>query len=117
MPIYDTESFLVGWIASLRAFGDIFDIQFFFALHLIMTILMCITWLILFVLTIVAFWKGLIFRSKDEDVIKDFQGVPEDEKADMASSIDVSAPLPLGYDYNLEVYTHDSFVHGGDRRV
>lgn len=36
-----------------------------------MTVLMCITWTVLFVLTIVAFWKGLIFISNEEDVIKD----------------------------------------------
>lgn len=36
-----------------------------------MAILMCMTWLVLFVLTIVAFYKGLIFNSKEEDVIKD----------------------------------------------
>lgn len=36
-----------------------------------MTTIMVITWTVLFTLTLVAFWKGLIFRSKDEDVIKD----------------------------------------------
>lgn len=32
---------------------------------------MCITWVILFILTVMAFWRGLIFRSKPEDVLKD----------------------------------------------
>jgi len=36
-----------------------------------MVVLMCITWAVLFVLTIVAFFKGRIFQSKDEDVWND----------------------------------------------
>lgn len=36
-----------------------------------MTILMVVTWVVLFVLTIVAFSKGLILMSPDEDVAKD----------------------------------------------
>ncbi|KAF8627446.1 hypothetical protein AX17_006260 [Amanita inopinata Kibby_2008] len=61
----------VGWIACLRVFGDTFKIRGFIILHTIMAILMCITWAILFILTIVAFCKGRIFKSKKEDVIKD----------------------------------------------
>lgn len=61
----------VGWISTLRVLGDIFDIPGFYSVHLIMTILMVVTWVILFVLTIVAFSKGLILMSPDEDVAKD----------------------------------------------
>ncbi|KAF5360766.1 hypothetical protein D9756_004928 [Leucocoprinus leucothites] len=61
----------VGWIAMLREFGDIFQIPGFHVLHLIMAIAMCLTWVILFVLTAVAFAKGDIFQSMSEDVIKD----------------------------------------------
>ncbi|KAF9522586.1 voltage-dependent anion channel-domain-containing protein [Crepidotus variabilis] len=61
----------VGWIATLRLLGDIFHIRGFYVLHLIMCILMCFTWAILFVLTVVAFAKGRIFQSNEEDVVKD----------------------------------------------
>lgn len=77
-----SDRFLVGWIATIRVLGDIFDIKGFFTLHLIFAILMCLTWVVLFVLTVTAFWKGLIFRSKEEDVLKDSVVVdsPEMEK-------------------------------------
>ncbi|KIK52699.1 hypothetical protein GYMLUDRAFT_233276 [Collybiopsis luxurians FD-317 M1] len=61
----------VGWISTTRALGDVFNIKGFFYIHLVMAILMCATWTILFILTVTAFWKGLIFCSKDEDVLKD----------------------------------------------
>lgn len=61
----------VGWIAMLREFGDIFDLTGFYILHLIMAIVMCVTWTVLFVLTVMAFYKGYIFKSMSEDVIKD----------------------------------------------
>lgn len=61
----------VGWISTLRVLGDIFEIRGFFILHSIMTIIMCLTWLVLFVLTAVAFYKGKIFISDEETVLKD----------------------------------------------
>jgi len=61
----------VGWIACLRLFGDLFQIQGFYVMHLTMVVLMCITWVVLFILTMIAFYKGAIFRSKEEDVWKD----------------------------------------------
>ena len=36
-----------------------------------MTFLVCMIWLILFGLTVLAFIRGKIFLAKDEDVIKD----------------------------------------------
>ena len=36
-----------------------------------MTIVICVTWAILFFLTVSAFWKGLILVSSPDDVIKD----------------------------------------------
>ncbi|KIY65024.1 hypothetical protein CYLTODRAFT_380082 [Cylindrobasidium torrendii FP15055 ss-10] len=61
----------VGWIATTRALADIFDLSAMYSLHFVMTVLMCGTWLILIILTVMAFWKGLIFKSKPEDVIQD----------------------------------------------
>ncbi|KAJ8519350.1 hypothetical protein ONZ45_g3704 [Pleurotus djamor] len=61
----------VGWISTIALLGDIFDIKGFFYAHLFMTFLMCLAWVVLMTLTLVAFWKGLIFKSADEDVIKD----------------------------------------------
>ncbi|KAL0960557.1 hypothetical protein HGRIS_005593 [Hohenbuehelia grisea] len=69
----------VGWIATLRLLGDVFNIKGFFIVHLIMSILMCLTWGILFVLTATAFWKGLIFRSQPEDVVRDI--IPKTPKS------------------------------------
>jgi hypothetical protein len=36
-----------------------------------MTVCICVVWVVLIVLTGVAFWKGKIFISKEEDVMKD----------------------------------------------
>lgn len=38
---------------------------------------MCLAWLVLFVLTVLAFWKGKIFLAKEDDVIKDLQSETE----------------------------------------
>lgn len=65
----------VGWISCLRVLGDIFNIKGFYVLHLIMAILMCLTWLVLFVLTVTAFWRGKIFISDEEDVRQDWQPI------------------------------------------
>ena len=51
--------------------GDIFNLRGFYIWHLIMAIIMCSVWVILFSLTLVAFFKGKIFYAKDEDVLKD----------------------------------------------
>lgn len=59
--------------------GDIFDLEGFYVWHLLMAILMCTVWLILFTLTALAFWKGKIFMAKDEDVIKDTIGLKDGE--------------------------------------
>lgn len=55
----------------MRVLGDIFGLRGFFTWHLVMTILMCCVWLILFCLTLWAFAKGKIFMAKPEDVIHD----------------------------------------------
>ncbi|KAF8756877.1 Voltage-dependent anion channel [Rhizoctonia solani] len=61
----------VGWINTLRALGDIFGIKGFSVWHAIMTFLVCMVWLILFGLTILAFVRGKIFLAKDADVWRD----------------------------------------------
>ena len=73
---------LVGWISTVRLLGDTFEIEGFYIWHMVMAILMCTVWVILFVLTALAFWKGKIFMAKDEDVIKDIL----EEKADQSRS-------------------------------
>ncbi|KAJ7600758.1 voltage-dependent anion channel [Mycena floridula] len=62
----------VGWISTLRVIGDIFQIKGFHILHFIMTTLMCITWAVLFVLTLLAFYQGKILISKPEDVAHEY---------------------------------------------
>lgn len=69
----------VGWIATTRALADIFSLQGLYTLHFVMTVLMCGTWLVLIILTVMAFWKGLIFKSAPEDVIKDKMPLPPKE--------------------------------------
>lgn len=56
----------VGWINATRSLGDIFQIQGFFTFHLVMTIVMCITWLLLFTFTVIAFFQGRILKSGEE---------------------------------------------------
>jgi len=70
----------VGWISTTRVLGDVFNVQGLYRLHLGMTVLMCATWTVLFTLTVLAFWRGLIFYSNDEDVIKDMRGYDDEEK-------------------------------------
>ena len=43
----------------------------FHTANLVMTVAMCATWFVLFVLTALAFWEGKIFRSAPEDVVRD----------------------------------------------
>ncbi|QRV89934.1 malic acid transport protein [Ceratobasidium sp. AG-Ba] len=61
----------VGWINTVNTLGDIFGIRGFEKWHLTMTILVVTTWIVLFAFTAVAFWKGKIFMSKDEDIYSD----------------------------------------------
>lgn len=68
---------IVGWILCIRKIGDIFDIQGFRVWNLVMTILLCCVWLVLFGLTVVAFWEGKIFNSTAEDVIRDMYDLSE----------------------------------------
>jgi len=74
----------VGWISTLRALGDVLQIEFFFTLHAIFAFTMLAIWCILIVFTGIAIFKGVILRSKPEDVIRDTKGfVPiETEKTD-----------------------------------
>ncbi|KAF5372070.1 hypothetical protein D9758_004989 [Tetrapyrgos nigripes] len=69
----------VGWINTTSTLGGVLNIRGFRTVHLIMTVLIFITWFILIVLTAMAFWKGLIFFSKEEDVLKDTYAVKESD--------------------------------------
>ncbi|KAH9166888.1 voltage-dependent anion channel-domain-containing protein [Lactarius sanguifluus] len=68
----------VGWITTLRVLGDALDIPGFFVVHTVMAVLMCIVWLVLFSLTILAFWKGKIFLAAETDVLRDEARVQEE---------------------------------------
>ncbi|KAF8752864.1 Voltage-dependent anion channel [Rhizoctonia solani] len=61
----------VGWINTLMVLGKIFGISGFDEWHLVMTVLVCATWIVLFSFTVVAFWKGEIFMSRNEDIHAD----------------------------------------------
>ncbi|TCD62929.1 hypothetical protein EIP91_006227 [Steccherinum ochraceum] len=78
----------VGWILTMRKFGDIFDLPFFTICSFIMSVFMCIAWLILFGLTVLALWKGKIFTATHEEALRDARGSkrPDLELALMANS-------------------------------
>ncbi|KAI0046501.1 hypothetical protein FA95DRAFT_1493955 [Auriscalpium vulgare] len=65
----------VGWISTLRGLGDALHIPAFHYIHAVMTTIMCATWVILFTLTALAFYRGKIFFAKPEDVLQDEQAV------------------------------------------
>ena len=73
-----TFTLAVGWISTIRALGDIFELKGFFVWHTTMAVIMCIVWIVLFTLTVFAFFKGKIFMAKDEDVLKDSNMIPKD---------------------------------------
>jgi tellurite resistance protein TehA-like permease len=71
----------VGWISTIRVLADIFHLEGFYIWHTIMATLMASTWVVLIILTAMAFWKGKIFMAKPEDVLKDARkGLFDDEK-------------------------------------
>jgi tellurite resistance protein TehA-like permease len=70
----------IGWIATMRVLGDTFQIRGFFTMHLIMVILLCVTYVVLAGFTAYAFYKGEIFYAKPEDVVRDAVGLPDPEK-------------------------------------
>ncbi|KAF8321246.1 hypothetical protein DL93DRAFT_1624708 [Clavulina sp. PMI_390] len=55
----------VGWISTVKLLGDDLKIPGFYVLHDILTIAMCITWLLLVVFTATAFWRREIFYEQD----------------------------------------------------
>ena len=70
---------------------------------MIMVIIMCIVWLVLFSLTAVAFWKGKIFMAKDEDVINDMlaekNNGSESETSTLADSTEKPSHNLHGHNY------------------
>ena len=86
----------MGWISTIRALGDVFGIEGFFTWHLVMTILLCSVWVVLFVLTVVAFVKGQIFLANPEEVLQDTVGANAAEEASNRSSVE----------YNKEAHHH-----------
>ncbi|KAK0472532.1 voltage-dependent anion channel-domain-containing protein [Armillaria novae-zelandiae] len=88
----------VGWINATRLLGDIFAVQGFFMFHLVMTILMCITWLVLTIFTATAFFQGKILKSGEEDVNKDVHWT-EDE---VMENRPTSAPVISSVTHHLE---------------
>ncbi|PSR72567.1 hypothetical protein PHLCEN_2v11560 [Hermanssonia centrifuga] len=90
-----------GWILALRKLGQIFQTSFFNVWNTVMTIIMCITWIVLFVLTCVAFWEGKIFISANEDTIQDGRHVnwrlrKHAEDVELGRRPDVEQPIDSG---------------------
>ena len=55
----------------MRALGEIFEVRALTIIHMVMAVVLCLTWAVLFVLTVIAFYRGLILCSDEEDVLKD----------------------------------------------
>jgi hypothetical protein len=78
----------VGFISVIRVLADIFDFPGFIVWHSIMVVFICVTWAVLFFLTLMAFWRGKIFFANPEDVLRDvpasklqsFSGEADDEE-------------------------------------
>ena len=79
-------------IASIRALADIFDLKGFYVWHVVMVSLLCVTWLVLFILTLVAFWRGEILMAKPEDVVIDRMGVKELEEMEKRNNMRSETP-------------------------
>jgi len=80
----------VGFISTIRVLGDTFQLQAFYIWHIVMVSIICVIWVILFVLTLVAFWRGEIFMAKPEDVVLDTLSddeLEELEKRSMMSAV------------------------------
>lgn len=61
----------MGFISVIRVLADIFDLPGFIVWHTVMVVFICITWVVLFFLTLMAFWRGKILFAKPEEVLKD----------------------------------------------
>ncbi|KAF9265197.1 hypothetical protein L218DRAFT_924327 [Marasmius fiardii PR-910] len=70
----------VGWINTTKVLGKELKINGLLTVHAVFAVIIVITWAVLMVLTIMAFWKGLIFFSKEEDVVKDVLPLVGDDK-------------------------------------
>ena len=90
----------MGWILTLRRFAVIFNLNFFNIWNLVMTIILCITWLILVYLTSLAFYKGKIFISSPEDILKESARRQEKalkEKHDLESALMANGKMVLAF--------------------
>lgn len=61
----------VGWILATRVIGDTFRFKSFAIVHIILCICLAVAWVVLSVLTLVAFKRGYILHSNPEAVLKD----------------------------------------------
>lgn len=75
----------MGFIAVIRLLADIFDLPGFIVWHSIMVVFICLTWTVLFFLTLMAFWRGKIFFADPEDVLKD---TPTSKEQNLRQSVD-----------------------------
>lgn len=77
----------VGWILCIKKFGDIFQLRGFYIWNFVMVLLMCATWVILFCLTVIAFWRGKIFMASSEDVLKDIRAAKQRTPRDIEMAL------------------------------
>lgn len=61
----------VGWILALRALSNVFEAGFLRIIHIVCCVILLLIWIVLFFLTCVAFYRGIILESSPEEVMKD----------------------------------------------
>ncbi|KAI0284472.1 hypothetical protein BC826DRAFT_1056074 [Russula brevipes] len=61
----------MGWISSLRVLGSTFQIPDLSIVYTIMAVAMCVVWVVLFGLTVFAFWKDKILLAAEADILRD----------------------------------------------
>ncbi|KAL4253503.1 tellurite-resistance/dicarboxylate transporter (TDT) family protein [Abortiporus biennis] len=86
----------VGWILTVRKIGDIFDLNVFKIWYLVMIVIMCVTWTILFVFTAIAFCRGKIFMTPSEEILRDLTEKEREEDIERALYTNGSVAMAIG---------------------
>ncbi|CAK5266021.1 unnamed protein product [Mycena citricolor] len=97
----------VGWISTTKTLGKLLNVPGLVSLHVFLSVVIVITWLVLIVLTAMAFWKGLIFYSKPEDVLRDSVTEAEEKEIEKhASRSSFAIDHEQQYPHQYHPYNH-----------
>ena len=76
----------VGWIGSLGALADALGVRWLRVVQTVCALMLVGVWTVLAVLTVVAFWRGLILKSHEESVLAD---TPEKDRSGTVTQVEV----------------------------